>query len=65
MKELYRPIELKMEDTEKGFRIVDMDSEDYIMATVLEFNPLNSDFPEEMTKEFAQYLIECYNNNYK
>jgi hypothetical protein len=63
--EVYRPRELKVVDIpDGGFKIVDVDSNDYQLATILEFNPLNSDLPISMTKEFAEYLISYYNHNY-
>lgn len=48
-----------------GFKIVDSDLEDNQLATVLEFNPLNSDLPIEEVKEFAEFLIGYYNHNYR
>jgi hypothetical protein len=65
-KELYRPNNLKIVDTnEGGFKVVDVDSNDYQLATILEFNPINSDLTIDMAKEFAEYLIGYYNHNYK
>lgn len=65
-KKVYRPQELSIKETDNGgFKIVDVDFDNYELATILEFNPINSDLPIEMTKEFAQYLIEYYNHNYK
>ena len=64
--ELYRPRELKIVDTDNGgFKIIDVDFNDYELATILEFNPINSDLPKNMTREFAEYLIGYYNHNYK
>ena len=67
-KEVYRPRELKVVDIRnggfKGFKIVDVDFNDYELATILEFNPLNSDLPISMTKEFVEYLISYYNHNH-
>ena len=64
-KEVYRPRVLKVVDIpDGGFKIVDVDSNDYQVATILEFNPLNSDLPISMTKEFPEYLISYYNHNY-
>ncbi len=63
---IYRPRELKVVDIPGGgFKIVDVDSQLYQLATILEFNPINSDLPKSMTKEFAEYLIGYYNHNYK
>jgi len=63
---IYRPRELEVVDIPGGgFKIVDVDLNDYELATILEFNPINSDLPKSMTKEFAEYLIGYYNHNYK
>jgi hypothetical protein len=66
MMDLYRPetIEIKSNDG-GGFKVVDSDNDSNQLATILEFNPLNSDLPIEETREFVQYLIEYYNHNYK
>jgi hypothetical protein len=65
MKELYRPGQVGIKDTENGgFKVVELDSDDYQLATILEFNPENSDLPTEETREFVKYLIGYYNRNY-
>ena len=61
--EIYRPRELKIVDNQHGgFKIVDPSIEAYMLATMLEFNPINSDIPLHEAKEFAEYLIGCYNS---
>jgi hypothetical protein len=63
---LYRPSSLEIIDLDNGgFKIVDSDFNEYGLATVLEFNPINSDLSIKMAMEFAEYLIGYYNNNYK
>lgn len=65
MENLYRPTKIEIKDTKHGgFKIVDSENDDYQMATILEFNPANSDLPIEETREFVEYLIEYYNHNY-
>lgn len=57
----YRPSDIKIVDIDKErFKIVDCISDDYQMATILEFDSKNSDLPIEMIKEFANHLIKCY-----
>lgn len=61
MDNLYRPTTIEIKDIKDGgFKIVDS-----TLATILEFNPLNSDLPIDMVREFAEYLIEYYNHNYR
>ena len=65
MDNLYRPSKLEIKITEYGgFKIVDSENDDYQLATILEFNPINSDLPIEGVREFAEFLIEYYNHNY-
>lgn len=60
----YRPSNIKIVDIDsEKFKIVDSDNDDYEMATILEFNAINSDLSIAMTKEFANHLIECYNKS--
>jgi hypothetical protein len=61
MKEIYRPIEIEIKDTEHGgFKVVDSEND----AIILEFKPEDSNLPIEETREFVQYLIEYYNYNH-
>lgn len=62
--EIYRPTKIEIKDTKNGFKVVDCDDDDYQLATILEFNQTNSDYPIEEIREFVQYLIEYYNNNH-
>lgn len=58
----YRPNKIKIKDFKfGGFKIVDVDNDNNQLATILEFNPLNSDLPIDYVKEFATYLVNKYN----
>ena len=64
-KEIYRPSELKISDTDNGgFEVIDVDLDGYQLAILFEFNPINSDLTPEMAREFAEFLIGYYNHNY-
>lgn len=63
---IYRPEKIEVKNTPNGgFKVVDSENDDYQLATILEFNPENSDLPIKETREFVEYLIEYYNHNYK
>jgi hypothetical protein len=66
MKKIYRPTKLEIEETKNGgFKIVGYgDYYNITTITILEFNPKNSDLSIEMSREFAEFLIEYYNHNY-
>ena len=44
-----------------SFRIFREDCEGYELATLLEFNPDNSDFPVSMALEFAEEVVKMWN----
>lgn len=60
-KNLYRPTNVEIIDTEHGFEVIDSEND---ASIILEFNPKNSDLSVEETREFVQYLIEYYKHNY-
>lgn len=54
----YRPIKLEIKNTEHdGFKVVDAENDDYQLATILEFRPINSDLPVKETRELEQICI--------
>ncbi len=62
---MYRPIKLEIIDTDDGgFKVIDLENNEYQLATVFEFNPINTDLPIKETKEFVQYLINNYEYPY-
>lgn len=65
MENSYRPTKLEIKDLENGrFKIVDSEDDDYELATILEFNPENSDLSIEMVREFVEYLTEWHNQHH-
>lgn len=62
MKKLYRPKHLKVKTSHANdFKVVDVENDVQQLATVFEFNSVNSDLPIEETREFVEHLCQNYN----
>jgi len=62
-KHTYNLVKIMIKDTKNGgFKIVQGENDDYQLATLLEFKPTDSDLPIEEVRDFAEDLVELYNN---
>ena len=59
---MYRPLSLAIRKEDDGLVIVDTDNDNQENAILLTLGHGNTDLPNSMIKEFAEHLVQLYNN---